>query len=95
MNERVRNTFGADRVARTGRLVAAGVVLRGHQDEAWAGRLRLAAMAECAQDSDDGDISGKDSKSNGGDHGKGENKRHEQRNHGNQPLTRAVIRCTP
>ena len=46
--------------------VAAGVVLCGNQDQAWAGRFRLLFAAEGVQEADDGGISGENAQANRG-----------------------------
>lgn len=50
-------------------LVAAGVVLRGDQDQARAARFRLGVAAERVQDADDRDIRGENAQANGRDDG--------------------------
>src|SRR6266481_5908996 len=66
------------------RLVAAGVVFRGHQREARMGFcwLGLGWMAERAQDPKYGDVGGEDAEADGGDHGEAEDNGHQERNHG-------------
>jgi len=65
-------------------LVAAGVVLRGHQHQALAGGngLGLCRMAERAQDAEDGQICGQDSEAEGSDHSEAEDNGHQERSHG-------------
>lgn len=65
-------------------LVAAGVVLRGHQHKArargnWFG---LRWVAERAQDAEYCDVSGEDAEADGSDHGEAEDKGHQEGNHG-------------
>ena len=64
-----------------GRLVAAGVVLRGNQDQARTCRLWPGDSAECIEDAEDGSLSCQDTQAHGGDHSKAENKRYEKRTH--------------
>ncbi len=79
-------------------LVAAGVVLGGHENEAgssFGGTLRGAAAS--LQDADDRGVSRDDTNSNRGYYSNAENQRHEERNHGHHPVKRrleiAVFRC--
>ena len=69
-------------------LVAAGVVLRGHQHKTWASRNRfgLRRMAECAQDAEYCDVSGEDAEADGSDHGEAEDNGHQEGNHGLKSL---------
>src|SRR5258708_25977433 len=78
-----------------GRLVAAGVVLRGDQYEArtLGSRLSLRRLAKSLQNSDDGSISGTDAEAHGRNHGNAENEKHEERIHGQPPLSKCRIRC--
>ena len=65
-------------------LVAAGVVLRWYQDQAWASRNRLglSRVAERAQDAEYCDVGGKHAEADGSNHGEAEDKGHQERNHG-------------
>src|SRR5579859_3123934 len=60
-------------------LVAAGVVLGGDQDQAWAARFRLRVAAERVQDADDRDIRGENAEANGRDDGDEEEDGHNER----------------
>jgi len=68
-------------------LIAAGVVLRRHQNQARAGRdwLGSRGLPEGAQDAEDCDISGENSEADGSDYGQAEDDRHKKRNHGLNP----------
>jgi hypothetical protein len=77
-------------------LVAAGVALVGHKNELRAGRngLRARRLAECAQDAKNCNVGGENAEANGGDHGKAENKRHQERNHSLNILPRVNVYCS-
>jgi len=64
-------------------LVAAGVVLRGDQDEARAAGfgLLLRRAAESVQDANDGGIRGENAQADGCDDGEGKNDGHQERDH--------------
>jgi hypothetical protein len=68
-------------------LVAAGVVLRGHENQprAGIGSSLLRCAAKGMQDADDYGISGDDANSDGHYDGEAENQRHEERNQGQPP----------
>jgi len=69
------------------------VVLRGNKNQAWAsfrGLLlwsQVRSAAKGMQDADDSRISGNDANADGYDYSKAENQRHEERNHGQPPLS--------
>lgn len=65
------------------RLVAAGVVLRGDQDQAGPGRNRLrpGRSSKGEQDSGDGEVGGEDAESDRGDYGEEEDQGHEEYGH--------------
>ena len=67
-------------------LVAAGVVLRGDQDQSWATRFRLRVAAEGVQDADDRDIRGENADADGRDYGDEEEDGHNERDHGRPTL---------
>ena len=67
-------------------LVAAGVVLRGDQDQARTARFRLRVAAERVQDADDRDIRGENAEANGCDDGDEEENGHYERDHGRPTL---------
>lgn len=67
-------------------LVAAGVVLRGDQDQARAARFRLRVAAEGVQDADDRDIGGENAQAHGCDYGDEEEYGHNERDHGRPTL---------
>jgi len=67
-------------------LVAAGVVLRGDEDQARAARLRLRVAAERVQDADDRDIRGENAQADGCDDGDEEEDGHNERDHGRPTL---------
>ena len=67
-------------------LVAAGVVLRGDEDQARAARLRLRVAAERVQDADDRDIRGENAQADGCDYGDEEEDGHNERDHGRPTL---------
>jgi hypothetical protein len=56
-------------------------MLRGDQDQAWAGSLRLRVAAECVQDADDSNISGENTEANGSDDCDEEQDGHYERDH--------------
>ena len=68
--------------------VAAGVVLRGDQHQAWASRSRFGVrrMAERAQDSEHCNVSGEDAEADGSDYGEAEDNGHQEGNHGVKSL---------
>jgi len=68
--------------------VAGGVGLGGDEDQARAGRFGLRSAAEGVQDANYGSIGGDNAESNRGNDGSEENHGHNQRIHGNQPLTK-------
>jgi len=72
-------------------LVAAGVVLRRHENQAGSRfdrpQLLLGCPAASLQDSDDSRISREHANSNGERNRKAENQRHEERNHNQPPFT--------
>jgi hypothetical protein len=53
----------------TKQLVAAGVILRGNQDQARAGRFGPGSAAEGVEDADDSGIGGENAQAYGRDHG--------------------------
>jgi hypothetical protein len=65
-------------------LVAAGVVLGGHQHKAGARRSRLGLrwMSERAQDAEHCDVSSQDAEADGSNHGEAEDNGHQEGNHG-------------
>jgi hypothetical protein len=71
-------------------LVAAGMVLRGDQYQAWTlwRRLSLRCPAKGLQNSDDGCISGTDTEAHGREYGDAENYEHEERIHNQPPLNK-------
>ncbi len=87
---RVRSSWTAEAaVPNTRNLVAAGVVLRGNQDQARAARFRLRVAAERVQDAEDRDIGGQDAEANGRDDGDEEEDRHNKRDHGSTNLRKS------
>jgi hypothetical protein len=76
-------------------LVAAGVVLRRHENQPRArGCLPLLRRAaEGLQDADDRKVGRDDSDSDGYDHGHTENERHEERDQDQPPCQKFDIRC--
>ena len=64
------------------------MVLAGNKDESRASWFGLQVAVECVQDADDGGVSGENAEPNRGDYGDEENDRHNERIHGNQPLTK-------
>ena len=82
----LRSTDSRRRLSPHPNLVPAGVVLRGDQDQARAGRLRLRVAAERVQDADDRDIGGQDAEANGRDDGDEEEDGHNERDHGSTNL---------
>lgn len=68
-------------------LVAAGVRLRGHQNQPGPElhSLRPRSMRASLQDSDYNSIRGNNSHGNGSDDGRAKDKRHEKRNHNRPP----------
>ena len=71
--EQSRTAEGTER-----NLVAAGVVLRGHQHQARANRRRFRALrlAERTEDAEDCNIGGEDTEADGSDHSGTEDERH-------------------
>ena len=67
-------------------LVAAGVVLRGDQDQARTRRCGLRVAAECVEDADDGCICRNHAQPNRRDYSDGEKHGHEERDHGRPTL---------
>jgi hypothetical protein len=80
---------------RDGRLVAAGVVLCRYENQARPRfrRTLQGCLAKGLQNADDGCIGCADAKPNGRDHGDAENKKHEERIHGQPPLGQCKVRC--
>ena len=70
-------------------LVAAGVVLCGHQYQSrpLRGGLDPRRPVKRVQDADYGGVRGEDAEAHGGHYGKAENERHEKRNHVQPPLS--------
>ena len=68
--------------------VAAGVILRGYQNQSRArlSRSQLRRAATSLQDAENGYVSGEDADADRGNHGDAENQRHEERNHDQPPL---------
>ena len=77
-------------------LVAAGVVLRGDQDQARAARFRLllGLAAERVQDADDGGVSGENAQANGCDDGGEEEDGHYERDHDRPALENPRVCCS-
>jgi hypothetical protein len=76
-------------------LVAAGVVLRGNQDQARAARfrLRLRGSAERVQDADDGGVGGENAEAYGCDDGGEEEDGHYERDHDRPTLESSRVCC--
>jgi hypothetical protein len=77
-------------------LVAAGVVLRRHENQPRArfrrSLLRLRRPATSLQDAEDCQVSGEDANSDGCDYGDAENERHEERNQDQPPCQEFNVR---
>jgi hypothetical protein len=74
------------------RSVAAGVILRGHEHEAWTlwRGLALGRAAKGVQNPDNCGISRKYAQAHGGDYGEAENEGHEKRIHVQPPLFKSA-----
>jgi len=86
-------------------LVAAGVVLGRHENQAWPFRRLLPLLwlllrlmrnpATSLQDAENGHVSGEDANADGGDHSNAEDQRHEERNQSNPPLLSCGVQMPP
>ena len=72
-------------------LVAAGLMLRGDQDEAPGSRFRPGGRTEGAQDADNGDVGGEDAEAHGCEDCKEDSERHEDRDHDREILLYASL----
>ena len=80
-------------------LIAAGVVLRGNQNQAWTAdyhRLGPWSASESEQDSSNGEIGSEDTESNGGDYGGAENEGHQECDHVSSTFVKSkfLIECS-
>src|ERR1019366_549616 len=83
---KLRSTDSRRRLSPHKNLVAAGVVLRGNQDQTRAARFRLRVPAERVQNADDRDIRGENAQANGRDDGDEEEDGDNERDHGSTNL---------